>query len=578
MTLTTQSGTYAGLVPQDRRRWLLWGLGAFVVLVLVALSWVSVRVAQAQHAMSHATERLVVLQRHLDTGNSTAANADVTAINADTSHARARTGGFVYSVVSGIPWVGSTPRALRSLTRSADDLAHGPLRSVLSVTTALSADQLRRPDGSVDLTAVSTAAPTLQSVEQQLEQIRTRLLHSAHGGLVLAPIDRARSATLQQIEHVASTVGVAARFAQVAPAMLGVEAPRHYLVVVQNNNQARGTGGVADNYATVVVRSGKARVTKIGLVAALPNAKEWNQANLGPDFPTAAQRWAALSSAIKPRQRFDGIIAVDPVTFQHLTGVTGPVVINTKVVATSTTIVRRAEVRYAESPRPRVRDIALAGFAKQVLTDLFTGKGKSAQLATAMGQAAGTGHLSIWSSHPDEEAVLAETSFGGVLSTAAVPFAEVVVTSTNGAKLDYFIQRSLTYFAGPCHGSTRASTITVRLDNSAPDKPPAFLSASTDRPLPGTAASQIRLSVAIYTSQGTRLSSATLDGTAIIMKQSTDHGHPVFVTPLSIDRHASRTLSLQLIEPRLGGVAVVPVQPLAQPQQTNVQALVCSTP
>jgi hypothetical protein len=381
---------------------------------------------------------------------------------------------------------------------------------------------------------------------------------------------------LNRVERAATTVGVASRFATVAPSMLGADATRHYLVVVQNNNQARATGGVADCYATVEVRRGKARVTKMGLIAALPNDKAWTQANISPDFPTAARRWAALSASITPHQRFDGVIAVDPVTFEHIVGVTGPVVVNTKVVATSSTIVRRAEVRYAQSAKPRVRDVTLAGLTREVLTAVFTGKGKPAPLASALGGAGSGGHLLIWSAQPNEESVLTETSFGGALSSAPVPFAEVVVTNTNGARLDYFVERSLTYYAGPCHGPSRASTISVQLDNSAPAKPPVFLTAHTDHPPAGTPASQLRLSVAVYTSQGSRLTSATVDGAPVSMKEQTDHGHPVFVTALAIDRHTTRTLSVQLVEPRLGGAAVVPVQPLAQPQQSNVQASVCS--
>jgi hypothetical protein len=48
------------------------------------------------------------------------------------------------------------------------------------------------------------------------------------------------------------------------------------------------------------------------------------------------------------------------------------------------------------------------------------------------------------------------------------------------------------------------------------------------------------------------------------------------VIDLAIDRLTSKTLALQLTEPRLAGQPIVPSQPLARPQQTNVQATVCS--
>jgi hypothetical protein len=357
--------------------------------------------------------------------------------------------------------------------------------------------------------------------------------------------------------------------------MLGSDTTRHYLVVVQNNNQARATGGVADTYATIDARLGQVRLTTAHLIAGLSNAKDWSRVNLTPDFPAAAKQWAKLWHQASPKQPIDGVIALDPVALEHVVSATGPIVINTRTVATASTVVRRAEVRYAEVKRPRIRDLTLTGLAKQVLTSAFTGHGQSQRLAIELGKAAADGHLQLWSTHPTEQSVIAETSFGGVLPTSASPFVEVVVNNTSGAKLDYFLQRSLSYFADSCHGTTRPSTITVRLNNGAPAKPAPFLTAHTDHPPARTPATQLRFAVSVYASRGAKLDSATLDGRPITMKQQTDHGHAVFVTNVAIDRLSTRTLSLQLVEPRLAGPAIVPVQPLAQGQRLAIQAAVC---
>jgi hypothetical protein len=86
----------------------------------------------------------------------------------------------------------------------------------------------------------------------------------------------------------------------------------------------------------------------------------------------------------------------------------------------------------------------------------------------------------------------------------------------------------------------------------------------------------MRFTVAIYASEGTRLTSATVDDQPVTMTVRADHGHAVFVIDLAVDRLTSKTLALQLTEPRLAGQPVVPAQPLARPQQTNVQATACS--
>jgi hypothetical protein len=192
-----------------------------------------------------------------------------------------------------------------------------------------------------------------------------------------------------------------------------------------------------------------------------------------------------------------------------------------------------------------------------------------------LGLAASAGHLHVWSRHSGEEAVLAETSYAGVLPGPDVPFVEAVVNNTSGARLDTFLHRSLSYYAGPCHGATRSSTVTFRLDSAVPAAPAKFLLKHTDHPPAHTPANQLRLSVSIYTTSGSMLQSALLDGQPVTLRQESSDGHEVFGTDVAVDRNTSRVLVLQLTEPRLRASPVVAVQPLAQPQQTTVNANVC---
>src|SRR3954462_14259118 len=172
MTVTAPEATYADKVPGFQRRRGLWAGATFVVLLIAALFWIGIRAAQAQHAMSHASDRFIALQTHLLTGDAAAASKDVSAINKEAARARSKTGDWVFVASARVPYLGRTPRSVRSLAQATDDLAAGPLRSLLSVSSAVIPKDVRGADGTIDLTALAGSSGELQSVVHQLQVVR----------------------------------------------------------------------------------------------------------------------------------------------------------------------------------------------------------------------------------------------------------------------------------------------------------------------------------------------------------------------------------------------------------------------
>ncbi len=69
----------------------------------------------------------------------------------------------------------------------------------------------------------------------------------------------------------------------------------------------------------------------------------------------------------------------------------------------------------------------------------------------------------MWSSHPDEQDVLADTPLGHIVPDDDAPYAGVVVNNLGGNKLLLYLQREIDYTADSCSGDTRATTVKVRL-------------------------------------------------------------------------------------------------------------------
>lgn len=118
--------------------------------------------------------------------------------------------------------------------------------------------------------------------------------------------------------------------------------PKTYLLVFQNNNEARATGGFVGTYGILEFRSGTARIRKIESIYALDGqlkekilapspvqrvvSKYWGlrDANWFADFPSTARKMLMFlekESGILA----DGVISATPDVFEKLLALTGPV-------------------------------------------------------------------------------------------------------------------------------------------------------------------------------------------------------------------------------------------------------------
>jgi len=135
----------------------------------------------------------------------------------------------------------------------------------------------------------------------------------------------------------------------VAPELLGADGPRHYLIVAQNEDEVRATGGFISGAGLLVVDGGQIRsldfqdaslidawgnsfsLTKPYEVAPEPlwtlmgvQLMLFRDANYWPDFPTSAQKLMALYEYGQDYPALDGVIAIDQHFLQLLLNSTGP--------------------------------------------------------------------------------------------------------------------------------------------------------------------------------------------------------------------------------------------------------------
>ena len=263
-----------------------------------------------------------------------------------------------------------------------------------------------------------------------------------------------------------------------------------------------------------------------------------------PDMPSAAdllaQMWVATG-----RAPVDGVIIIDPTALAGLLDATGPVVVaGLEQPLTSQTVEQFLLLDQYALDTPERRDL-LEDVADATLRAVLDGSLPGPQrLAEALGPAAAEGHLLMWSTRPDEQALLELIGIDGALPPLHSRDGLAVVTNNATAnKIDSFLERTVDYRAVYDRATGAVDgTITVTLANTAPaDGYPDYVIGSEFLDLPqGTNRTQL----AIYTPLDQF--GATLDGVPVSLTRDEELGWNVYSVLLDLAPGASRTMVLDV--------------------------------
>ncbi|WP_438319700.1 DUF4012 domain-containing protein (plasmid) [Streptomyces sp. HUAS TT3] len=513
------------------------------------------------------------------------------AVHAARAH-RLTTGPAWYSAAE-LPLLGGPLRTVRGAAYAADRLASdvlSPLTGVLPPST---------PHGSGGgmseaLAALQRHGPEIARAADVVAEVRSDV-HGLPRSTWLPAADRARAALQQQLDRLAPAMTDASLAARVLPSMLGTQGQRRYFLAFQNLAEARGTGGLPGAFAVLRADRGRLSFERFGNNTEMETAKPdidlgaefnaryassdpthvWPNSNMSPHFPYAARIWAAAWRK-HAGERVDGAIAVDPVTLSRLLQVTGPARMADGTELTADNVVdlteRASYAKYDDVARRKAFFVAAARAAAARLMGALDDRRRLPALLVALNDAQGDGRLKVWSAHAAEQRLLESRPYSGTLPDAPGPFAGLVVNNAAGSKLDYYLDRSLTWEAGACSGSDRAVAVTMTLTNRAPASGlPAYVTIRADSPPYRTRPGDNRLQVSYYAGVGATLADATLDGRPALLASGVERGHSVFTLDLELPAGSRRTLVLHLLEPHADGAPTLLRQSLVTPLRTTLK-------
>jgi hypothetical protein len=568
------------------------------VLLLVGL-WLAVTAVMARSQLNQARAEIHTLGAQLSASQWPAARATAADLATHAHRANQLTSGPVWALAAALPSGGEPLQTIRGITAGVDSLSHDVLPQLVSAGQRLNPRTLRRPDGSIDLARIAAVAPAVASASATMDRT-TKTIKALPRHTWLSSIDASYADALRQVTELDNTLTSANLAVRILPTMLGAGGPKQYFLAFQNEAEARGTGGLAGAFAIVQANHGKLAFTRMESdttlqdVAATVNfgpdydhlfgpagtTTTYSQGNLSPHFPYAAQIWASMWKKYSGQQ-VDGVIAIDPTALGYLLAVTGPATLpdNTQISGANAVALTQA-TSYAKfggtsQAANRQRKAYLLDIASRASKKIMGARSDPTALLQAAGKAAGQRRVLVWSADPAIQADLAQTSVAGIIPTTTAPYVGLSINNGAGNKLDYYLDRSLTWQRTGC-GPTRRTTVTITLTNNAPASGlPRYVTSRNDTHSYPVKTGDNRLIVSYFATQGALLNDITVAGRPGIGRMGAELGHPAYIVDVELPRGTSRTIVIHLKEPAGTGPPIVLRQPLVRPLHVTLDDAAC---
>ena len=320
--------------------------------------------------------------------------------------------------------------------------------------------------------ALETAQPSLATAGSELE--RAWVLQLELKTATLSPrVDRLLGLTGRYLPLLRAGV----RAAQIAPELMGAEGPRTYLILAQNDDERRPTGGWISSYGLVTLENGEMSEVTFSDSWAADNlqvshevppesmlralwAEIWlfRDANWSPDFPASAQ----VAEAILLHDQgitVDGVFAVDQRALQLLVGALAPL----EVASSDQPITASNLLAFMRDAWAQPEDgVAISedwsewvARRKDFMPDLVDAMQRKVQdepgavdlglLARSLWQGLQERHILVYMQDENASEILASQGWDGSLLDAPGDYLQVVDANVGFNKVDPNVRREIAY-------------------------------------------------------------------------------------------------------------------------------------
>ncbi|WP_166804466.1 DUF4012 domain-containing protein [Cryobacterium algoritolerans] len=490
------------------------------------------------------------IQNHVFANEGAAAIRASTELGHHSANAANLTSDVVWRAFEVLPYLGPNLVTVRQLAAVVDNVAKNAIVPLADVVGAIKMNDFKPVDGAIDLRPLVDAQSQFAAAESALSAA-DRQLASINTSANVPEIRNGANELSASVTQASRSVGDVDRAVRLVPNMLGASGPRNYVLLFQNPAELRATGGIAGAVALLHTENGKIALAQQASsgdfpfyeTPVLPLSDETRglygditgqyiqDVNLTPDFPQSA----LLAREMWKRQfgvEADGVVSIDPVSLSYLLKATGPITLPTGDVMTSDNAVKLllSDV-YARYENPADQDKFFAAAAASVFSAVSSGNADPVELIKALAQAGSEHRVLVWSAHPEDQAVLADTTLAGGLpvSDATGTRFGVYLNDGTGAKMGMYLDTKVTLGQVTCRKDGRPNYgVTVTLTNTAPaDAATSLSDYVTGAGVYGVAPGNVKTVVSVYGVPGMQNLGVTRDGAVVGYHPATDSSYPV---------------------------------------------------
>lgn len=461
----------SGATLPAMRRALVLTLRVAAVLALVVAVWTAIALVTVRDELQRAQDALEAAR---DASSTADARVRLTDAESELRTATGRLDQPGPAIAARLPVVGRTVGAVRRTATAALAVADGGRR----VLSAVDGGGPLLADGRVDTERLLVVQQELERAAATTDAPVEALLDQPLGlvpGLVADPVRRAQ----RELDGMPRDLASAAAGLRGVRAVLGAEQDQTLLILLENNAELRGTGGIVTVFARATVRDGKLDVGAFEEVEDVADSASqartvpapadyralygrfkadttlWKNTNMAADVPTSSRvlaEVAALTTGVRP----DAILWLDVPAIAAVLRATGPATLpDGGELSAEDVIPRLLSTAYAEAPDTDEgqgrRRAVLRSAADAVIGQVLGGDADPdpQALAEELAAMARGRHLALWSDDPAVQADLVEGGVAGAVEAAGGDISSFVVHNLGGGdrdgnKLDYYGRRQTT--------------------------------------------------------------------------------------------------------------------------------------
>ncbi|GAA3874127.1 DUF4012 domain-containing protein [Leifsonia kafniensis] len=563
------------------RRWWVWTIVFVFVGIVAGGAWLGTRALQAKDDLQAAVPLVSELKAQVLAQDVPAAQATLDKLTPLVVEARELTSDPVWRAAEIVPIAGSNLSAVRELAFVTDSIVTGAIPPLLNVVDTMMSGGLKPVDGALNTGLLVESIPQIEAAADVIENAAevTESIDTAH---TIGQVTDAQKTMSDMLGQITPMLKTAREVLPLLPPALGTDGPRQYLVMFQNNAEARALGGIPGAIVQMTIDNGKISLGQQAsgrdfatygesVIPAPDGVEELYERAFGtsilnstvrPSFPSAAQ----IVSTMWQNQfgvTVDGVVSLDPVALSYMLKATGPISLASGDTLTSknaaSVLMNEVYLRYpGETEAQRLQqDEFFGSVVSGVFGAVMSGGNLDPKvLASGMMKAVGERRLLLWSSHEAEMTQLVTAGIDGELPVGTDKTDPVGLYTQDaiGSKMDFYLKQAVTLSQGSCRTDGRENyRVSVDVTNIAPKNAADVLTFYImGDGSEGVADGDIRIDLLAYAPPGSTIVAVRVDGDAQDVGSRHDGDYPVSRVRTSFSPGETRNVTFDIVAAESG--------------------------